>query len=259
LNQCASNINGTFNLIDVSHTYWKRIDSTDGFKFIHVSTDEVYGSLGPEGYFTETTPYDPSSPYSASKASSDHLVKAYFRTFGFPSVVTNCSNNYGPFQFPEKLIPLIILNIIEKKDLPVYGDGKNVRDWLYVEDHCDALLQVYEKGTVGETYNIGGGAERQNIDIVHVLCNMLDDRLNRSGKNSSVDLIRYVKDRPGHDRRYAIDAAKIKKEIGWEPAHEFTDAIEKTVDWYMNNMKWVDAVRSGDYLNWIQDNYRNRQ
>jgi len=254
-----TNINGTFNLIDVSHTYWKRIDSTDGFKFIHVSTDEVYGSLGPEGYFTETTPYDPSSPYSASKASSDHLVKAYFRTFGFPSVVTNCSNNYGPFQFPEKLIPLIILNIIEKKDLPVYGDGKNVRDWLYVEDHCDALLQVYEKGTVGETYNIGGGAERQNIDIVHVLCNMLDDRLNRSGKNSSVNLIRYVKDRPGHDRRYAIDAAKIKKEIGWEPAHEFTDAIEKTVDWYMNNMKWVDAVRSGDYLNWIQDNYRNRQ
>lgn len=254
-----TNINGTFHLLEASYAHWKENNCPDGFRFIHVSTDEVYGSLGPEGYFTETTPYDPSSPYSASKASSDHLVKAYFRTFGFPSLVTNCSNNYGPFQFPEKLIPLMILNIIEKKELPVYGDGKNVRDWLYVMDHCDALLKVFDKGIFGETYNIGGGAEYQNIEIVRMLCDVLDEKLKRIGQDSSFNLVKFVKDRPGHDRRYAIDATKIKNELGWEPAHIFKEAIRKTVDWYMNNMEWVESVRSGEYLNWIHDNYKTRK
>ncbi len=254
-----TNINGTFNLLEACLKYWTESERPDEFRFVHVSTDEVYGSLGPEGYFTEKTPYDPSSPYSASKASSDHLVKAYFRTFGLPAVVTNCSNNYGPFQFPEKLMPLIILNILEKKELPVYGDGKNVRDWLYVMDHCDALLRVFEKGIIGETYNIGGGAEYQNIEIVQMLCDILDERLERTGTDSSFRLVKFVKDRPGHDRRYAIDASKIKNELGWEPAYKFKEAIRETIDWYMNNMEWVDSVRSGEYLNWIRDNYQTRQ
>jgi len=256
-----TNINGTFNLLEACLKYWTESnwpDESDEFRFIHVSTDEVYGSLGPEGYFTEKTPYDPSSPYSASKASSDHLVKAYFRTFGLPAVVTNCSNNYGPFQFPEKLIPLMILNILEKKELPVYGDGKNVRDWLYVMDHCDALLKVFEKGVFGETYNIGGGAEYQNIEIVQMLCDILDERLERTGADVGFRLVNFVKDRPGHDRRYAIDASKIKNELGWEPAYKFKDAIRRTIDWYMNNMEWVDSVRSGEYLNWISNNYEIR-
>jgi dTDP-glucose 4,6-dehydratase len=212
----------------------------------------VYGSLGPEGYFTETTPYDPSSPYSASKAGSDHFVKAYYRTYGLPTIISNCSNNYGPFQFPEKLIPLMILNIIEEKALPVYGDGKNVRDWLYVVDHCDALIKVLEQGVPGETYNIGGNSEKQNIEIVHVLCDLLDARLMRK---SSRDLIRFVTDRPGHDRRYAIDSSKIQKDLRWRPAHAFEEALEATVDWYLNHRDWVNSVRTGDYLKWIQQQY----
>lgn len=253
-----SNIHGTFNLLEKSLDLWKR-KGDNHFRFMHVSTDEVYGSLGPQGFFSETTPYDPSSPYSASKAASDHLVKAYHRTYGLPAVVTNCSNNYGPYQFPEKLIPLMILNIIEEKPLPVYGDGLNVRDWLYVKDHCQAVMDVFEKGRIGETYNIGGGAERKNIDIVLQLCMILDKKLDRYGKNESRRLIRFVEDRPGHDRRYAIDASKIKNELGWTPAYSFDAALEMTVDWFLNNIKWVNSVRSGEYRNWINSNYKTRK
>ncbi|MBW1674956.1 MAG: GDP-mannose 4,6-dehydratase, partial [Deltaproteobacteria bacterium] len=217
------------------------------------------GSLGTKGYFTENTPYDPSSPYSASKAASDHFVNAYFRTYGLPTLITNCSNNYGPFQFPEKLIPLMILNILEEKPLPVYGDGKNVRDWLYVIDHCDALIKVFEEGKPGETYNIGGGAERQNIEIVYLLCDLMDKRLGRSGSKSSRSLIHFVTDRPGHDFRYAIDATKIKEELRWVPHHRFEDALENTVDWYLNHMDWVNSVRSGAYRKWIEINYKRRE
>ncbi|GAG39123.1 unnamed protein product, partial [marine sediment metagenome] len=204
-----ANVIGTFRLLEASRRQWKNGGEKESFRFLHISTDEVYGSLGLEGFFTEQTGYDPSSPYSASKAASDHFVRAYFRTYGLPTLITNCSNNYGPYQFPEKLIPLMIVNILEEKALPIYGDGKNVRDWLYVMDHCEALIKVFEEGKSGETYNIGGDAERQNIDIVHHLCDLLDVRLGRSGKASSRRLIQFVSDRPGHDRRYAIDAAKI--------------------------------------------------
>jgi dTDP-glucose 4,6-dehydratase len=241
-----TNIMGTFRLLDVSLKMWEREERPD-FRFLHVSTDEVYGSLGAEGYFTEETPYDPSSPYSASKAGSDHLAKAYHRTYGLPVVVTNCSNNYGPFQFPEKLIPLMILNIIERKSLPVYGDGRNVRDWLYVIDHCDALLRVFEKGRKGETYNVGGNSERCNIDVVYLLCDILDQRLGRRGEGAGRNLIQFVKDRPGHDRRYAIDAGKLRRELGWQPRYRFEAALEETVDWYLNHTDWVAAVRSGEY------------
>lgn len=252
-----TNIKGTFNLLDVAYRHWKK-DS--GFsRFHHISTDEVYGSLGETGAFTETTPYDPSSPYSASKASSDHLVKAYCRTYGFPAVITNCSNNYGPYQFPEKLIPLMILNIMEEKPLPVYGRGENIRDWLYVEDHCSAIWKVFCDGRDGETYNVGGGAERKNIEIVHLLCDLVDKKLGRSGGASSRNLIEYVKDRPGHDFRYAIDASKLKNELGWEPSYIFEEALEKTVDWYLANMEWVDNVRSGAYREWLDQNYGGRQ
>jgi dTDP-glucose 4,6-dehydratase len=253
-----TNVMGTFRLLEASLKTQKQNRMPEDFRFLHISTDEVYGSLGPEGYFTETTPYDPSSPYSASKAASDHLAKAYFRTYGLPTVITNCSNNYGPYQFPEKLIPLMILNIIEKKELPVYGDGKNIRDWLYVVDHCEALINVFENGRPGETYNIGGGAEHQNIDLVYLLCDLLDKRLGRTGSESSRKLIQFVKDRPGHDQRYAIDASKIKNELGWEPRFKFEKAIEETIDWYLNHMDWVNTVRSGEYLNWIRDNYGKR-
>ena len=247
-----TNVTGTFRLLEASLKSWQAGDRPEGFRFLHVSTDEVYGSLGPEGYFTESTPYDPSSPYSASKAGSDHFVKAYYRTYGLPTIISNCSNNYGPYQFPEKLIPLMILNIIEEKPLPVYGDGKNVRDWLYVMDHCAALIKVLEQGIPGETYNIGGSSERQNIEIVHLLCDLLDARLKRK---SSRSLIRFVADRPGHDRRYAIDSSKIQKDLGWRPAHRFEDALEATVDWYLNHMNWVNSVRTGDYLKWIEQQY----
>jgi dTDP-glucose 4,6-dehydratase len=237
---------------------WERQGRPEQFRFLHVSTDEVFGSLGPEGYFRETTPYDPSSPYSASKAAADHLVRAWHRTYGFPALVTNCSNNYGPYQFPEKLIPLMILNIIEEKELPVYGDGNNVRDWLYVVDHCDALAAVLERGKFGETYCIGGGAERRNIDVVRWLCRLLDVRLGRSGSKTSDRLIRFVADRPGHDRRYAIDAAKIHTELGWQPRYDFETALARTVDWYLANEIWVAAVRSGEYRRWIETHYQTK-
>ena len=253
-----TNVEGTFHLLEASLKSWKERGRPKRFRFLHISTDEVFGSLGPKGYFTESTPYDPSSPYSASKAASDHFVRAYFRTYGLPTIITNCSNNFGPYQFPEKLIPLMILNIMEEKPLPVYGDGKHVRDWLYVIDHCDGLLRVLQEGRPGETYNIGGGAERQNIDVVHLLCDFLDVRLDRSGRKASRNLIQFVTDRLGHDRRYAIDATKIKGELRWKPAHEFEEALEATVDWYLANADWVELVRSGEYRKWIEINYDRR-
>jgi dTDP-glucose 4,6-dehydratase len=252
-----TNVLGTFRLLDAARGWWERAGRPAAFRLLHVSTDEVYGSLGPDGYFTESTPYDPSSPYSASKAASDHFVRAYHRTYGLPALVTNCSNNYGPYQFPEKLIPLMILNIAEEKPLPVYGDGRNVRDWLYVLDHCDALLRALEAGVPGETYNVGGGAERQNLDIVHFLCDLLDARLGRPA-GASRGLIRFVADRPGHDRRYAIDSAKIRRELGWEPRHTFEDALTRTVDWYLEHREWVEEVRSGRYREWMESNYGAR-
>jgi dTDP-glucose 4,6-dehydratase len=254
-----TNIMGTFRLLDEGLTFWKTMGRPEEFRFLHISTDEVYGSLGTKGYFTENTPYDPSSPYSASKAASDHFVNAYFRTYDLPTLITNCSNNYGPFQFPEKLIPLMILNILEEKPLPVYGDGKNVRDWLYVIDHCDGLIKVFEQGKPGETYNIGGGAERQNIEIVYLLCDLMDRRLGRSGKKQSRSLIHFVADRPGHDFRYAIDSTKIKQELEWSPHHRFEEALKTTVDWYLNHMDWVNSVRSGEYRKWIEINYQRRE
>jgi len=254
-----TNVIGTFRLLQTSLKSWESRGKPKGFRFLHISTDEVYGSLGPEGYFTERTPYDPSSPYSASKAASDHFVKAYFRTYGLPTMITNCSNNYGPYQYPEKLIPLMILNILENKPLPVYGDGKNIRDWLYVIDHCEALIKVIENGTPGETYNIGGSEEKQNIEIVQMLCDILDKHLKRSKKESSRQLIRFIADRPGHDRRYAIDASKIRSELGWTPRYCFEEALEATVNWYLNNMDWVNSVRSGEYRKWMETNYEGRE
>jgi dTDP-glucose 4,6-dehydratase (EC 4.2.1.46) len=253
-----TNVVGTFRLLEESLKYRRAGNAPDGFRFLHISTDEVYGSLGAEGLFTEQTPYDPSSPYSASKAGADHIVRAYYRTYGLPTLITNCSNNYGSYQFPEKLIPLMILNIMEEKPLPVYGDGKNVRDWLYVIDHCDALVKVFEKGKAGETYNIGGGAERQNIEIVQLLCDLMDERLRRSGKKTSRNLIHFVSDRPGHDRRYAIDAGKIERQLGWSPRYHFEEALATTVDWYLSHMNWVESVRSGEYRKWIEANYLDR-
>lgn len=252
-----TNVIGTFRLLETARKYWNTRNKPDHFRFVHVSTDEVYGSLGPEGFFVEDTPYDPSSPYSASKAASDHFVRAYHRTYGLPTIITNCSNNYGPFQFPEKLIPLMIINIVENQWLPVYGDGKNVRDWLYVIDHCEALITVLEKGAPGQTYNIGGGAEKKNIDIVHLLCDLIDEKLGR-GKQESRKLIRFVTDRPGHDRRYAIDAAKIRTQLGWQPGYRFEDGLKATIDWYCDNMTWVNSIKTGEYLNWIDKNYTKR-
>jgi dTDP-glucose 4,6-dehydratase len=254
-----TNVLGTFRLLEASRKYLENAANTSDFVFLHISTDEVFGSLSNEGRFTERTAYNPSSPYSASKAASDHFVKAYFCTYGLPGIITNCSNNFGPYQFPEKLIPLMILNIMERKPLPVYGDGLNIRDWLYVTDHCDALLTVLERGRPGETYNIGANEEHQNIRIVHLLCDLLDSRLDRSGKNSSHQLIRFVKDRPGHDKRYAIDASKLRNELAWQRKYPFDTALEFTVDWYLNHMDWVESVRSGDYLKWIEMNYGARE
>jgi dTDP-glucose 4,6-dehydratase len=229
-----TNVIGTCNLLNISLKEWNR-GNKKGFKFHHISTDEVFGSLGKNGYFSEMTSYDPSSPYSASKASSDHFVKAWNRTYGLPIVITNCSNNYGPYQHVEKMIPLMISNIIKSKSLPVYGDGKNIRDWLYVIDHCDALLEVFNNGKIGETYNIGGNEEKENIEIVNILCDLIDEKLNRKNGYGK-KLIKFVKDRPGHDKRYAIDASKIKKELGWKPKYKFEDALNETVDWYLNKI-----------------------
>jgi dTDP-glucose 4,6-dehydratase len=252
-----TNVGGTCTLLQAALAAWQEQGRPQDFRFHHVSTDEVYGSLGPTGAFTETTPYDPSSPYSASKAASDHFVRAYGRTYGLPVLITNCSNNYGPYQFPEKLIPLVIDNILTGKALPVYGDGSNVRDWLYVLDHCQALLAVFERGRPGETYNIGGGAERTTLEIVTELCRIVDARQGRPA-GSSEERITLVADRPGHDFRYAIDAGKIKRELGWQPAHGFSTALAATVAWYLDHQQWVAGVKSGDYRQWLELNYDRR-
>lgn len=250
-----TNIVGTVNLLNAARSIWK--DNFEGKRFYHISTDEVYGSLGDEGKFLETTPYDPRSPYSASKASSDHLVRAYFHTYHMPVVLSNCSNNYGPYQFPEKLIPLFIHNIRNNKPLPVYGKGENVRDWLYVEDHAIAIDLIFHKGADGETYNIGGNNEWQNIKLIKKLCEIMDRKLGRE-TGESEKLITYVKDRVGHDLRYAIDATKIKNELGWEPTIKFTEGFESTVDWYLSNEEWLNNVTSGDYQKYYEEQYVKR-
>jgi dTDP-glucose 4,6-dehydratase len=248
-----TNITGTFRLLEA----FRSLPKGQGTLFHHVSTDEVYGSLGPTGAFTEETPYDPSSPYSASKASSDHLVRAYHRTYGLPTKITNCSNNYGPYQFPEKLIPLMILNAIEGKPLPVYGKGENVRDWLYVDDHCEAIWTVIQKGKIGETYNIGGRSEKKNLDVVHAICALVAAETGVPAKKL-LDLIHYVQDRPGHDLRYAIDPTKVMRECGFSPKESFETGLRKTVRFYLEHDRWVRDVRSGDYLAWIDKNYTKR-
>ncbi len=250
-----TNIVGTANLLNAAKFFWQ--GNYDGKLFYHVSTDEVYGSLGDTGLFTETTPYDPRSPYSASKASSDHLVRAYYHTFGLPVKISNCSNNYGGFQFPEKLIPLFIHNIKNNKKLPVYGKGLNIRDWLYVEDHAAAIDVIYHKGKVGETYNIGGNNEWKNIDLIKALCKIMDRKLGRT-TGESEKLITYVKDRAGHDMRYAIDSSKLQKSLGWKPSLVFEEGLEKTVDWYLANTEWLENVTSGDYLKYYEEQYLNR-
>ena len=252
-----TNIDGTFALLEEVRAYWGGLTAADNadFRFLHVSTDEVYGSLGPDDPpFSETTSYAPNSPYAASKAASDHLVRAYHHTFGLPTLTTNCSNNYGRFQFPEKLIPLMILNALDSKALPVYGDGKNVRDWLYVEDHCEAIATVLNQGRVGQTYNIGGWNEKRNLDIVETICDMVDEMAGSRGA-SRRDLITFVKDRPGHDRRYAMDATKIERELGWRPRETFESGIRKTVRWYLDNEEWVQGVTTGSYRQWIEIHY----
>jgi len=280
-----TNITGTFNLLEAAKKHW--LDNSTNLplnesstqplnqsstqpitKFHHVSTDEVYGTLGDTGYFYETTPYDPRSPYSASKASSDHLVRSYYHTYGLPITISNCTNNYGPLQFPEKLIPLMILNITEGKQLPVYGDGQNIRDWIYVDDHNDAVWKILEKGKTGETYNIGGENEWTNLELVEKLCELLDElypvknNSNLKAHNSSLksykELITFVKDRPGHDRRYAINCDKIKNELGWQQKMSFEEGLRKTVKWYLDNREWVETIRSGEYKKWLEKNYSNR-
>lgn len=244
-----TNVVGTCTLLDAALKHWRELsaEARERFRFLHVSTDEVYGSLGPTGAFTETTRYSPNSPYSASKASSDHFVRAYQHTFGLPTLITNCSNNYGPFQFPEKLIPLMILNAVEGKPLPVYGDGMQIRDWLYVDDHCEAIRAVLAGGTPGETYNVGGNSERANIEIVKTICSIVDRLRPELAHKPCESLLKYVKDRPGHDRRYAIDASKIKRELGWEPKQNLKTGLEATVRWYLDNPTWVGRITSGVY------------
>jgi len=280
-----TNITGTFNLLEAAKKHW--LDNSTNLplnesstqplnqsstqpitKFHHVSTDEVYGTLGDTGYFYETTPYDPRSPYSASKASSDHLVRSYYHTYGLPITISNCTNNYGPLQFPEKLIPLMILNITEGKQLPVYGDGQNIRDWIYVDDHNDAVWKILEKGKTGETYNIGGENEWTNLELVEKLCELLEElcpihnNLNLKANNLSLksykELITFVKDRPGHDRRYAINCDKIKNELGWQRKMSFEEGLRKTVKWFLDNREWVETIRSGEYKKWLEKNYSNR-
>jgi len=259
-----TNINGTFRLLEAVRSAWQ---GRQNVRFHHVSTDEVYGSLGETGSFFEDTPYDPRSPYSASKAASDHLVRAYFHTYGLPVTLSNCSNNYGPYHFPEKLIPLMILNALEGKGLPVYGDGANVRDWLYVDDHCEAVWQILKKGAAGETYNIGGECEKRNIEVVKEICSLLDELApvpenprvkGPAGIRHYRDLITYVADRPGHDRRYAINCDKIKRELGWKQRYDFSVGLRATISWYLRNAAWVESVRSGEYQKWIDRNYAGR-
>lgn len=255
-----TNVHGTFSMLEAARRYWAgRAD----VRFHHVSTDEVYGSLGRTGSFSETTPYDPRSPYSASKASSDHIARAYFHTYGLPVTISNCSNNYGPYHYPEKLIPLLILNALDGKNLPVYGDGKNVRDWLYVEDHCRAVWEILRKGRPGETYNVGGNCEMRNIDVVKAVCRLIE--LARPAASNPAlkgrkytDLITFVKDRAGHDRRYAINAAKIRRELGWTPAYDFETGLAATVQWYLRNPGWVGKIRNASYALWLKRNYRRR-
>ncbi len=246
-----TNIIGTFNLLEISRKLKDRLA-----RFHHISTDEVYGSLGKDGYFVETTPYQPSSPYSASKASSDHLVRAYHTTYNLPVTLSNCSNNYGPYQFPEKLIPLMILNAFEGKHLPVYGDGKNVRDWLFVDDHCSAIWEIIRNGREGETYNVGGDCELENIKLVEMICDAIDDRIGKNAGKSRKELITFVTDRPGHDQRYAIDATKIKTELGWTPKTSIETGIQSTLNWYLENEDWVSRVKSGAYREWIDLHYK---
>ncbi|MFQ5480700.1 MAG: dTDP-glucose 4,6-dehydratase [Thermodesulfobacteriota bacterium] len=261
-----TNIMGTFTLLEAARSAWltggRDIDKR---RFIHVSTDEVYGSLGEEGYFTESTPYQPNSPYSASKAASDHLARAYYHTYGLPVITTNCSNNYGPYQFPEKLIPLIIINALKGEKLPVYGDGANIRDWIYVEDHCAAVLAVMRKGLPGEVYNIGGRNEQKNLDIVNLICSIVDKMITEYSElageypfnKARKELITFVTDRPGHDRRYAIDSAKIEQELGWQATTDFTHGMEKTVAWYVKNRSWWEAIISGEYMKYYEEQYGN--
>jgi dTDP-glucose 4,6-dehydratase len=255
-----TNVVGTFELLEAARAHWNALAGEEKarFRFLHVSTDEVYGSLAEsDPAFTEATPYAPNSPYSASKAGSDHLVRAYHHTYGFPAVTTNCSNNYGPYQFPEKLIPLMIANALEGKPLPVYGDGRQVRDWLYVADHCEAIRVALAKGRPGETYNVGGNSEKRNLEVVHALCDTLDRLRPRQGSYRS--LIAFVTDRPGHDRRYAIDATKIRNELGWQPRESFESGLAKTVAWYLDNAAWTAQVKSGEYRQWLETNYAKRQ
>jgi len=249
-NFIQTNIIGTFNLLEIAKS------RGDKFKiFHHVSTDEVYGSLGDKGYFHEDTPYRPNSPYSASKAASDHLVRSYYKTFGMPMTISNCSNNYGPYQFPEKLIPLVIINALEGKTLPVYGDGKNIRDWLYVEDHCEAIWQIMTSDRIGQTYNVGGNAEIENILIVGMICDILDEIKPAINEKPRRELITFVKDRPGHDKRYAIDFSKLNRELGWSPKESFDSGLRKTIKWYLNQRKWLENIKTGSYQSWIKEQY----
>ena len=254
-----TNIHGTFTMLEAARAYWGAMqgDAKQRFRFLQVSTDEVYGSLGKEDApFSETTAYAPNSPYAASKASADHMVRAYHHTYGMPTLTTNCSNNYGPFQFPEKLIPLVILNALAGKPIPIYGDGMNVRDWLFVDDHCSGIRTVLEKGQPGEVYNIGGNSEKNNLEVVRTICAALDEL--RPAAQPYASLITYVKDRPGHDRRYAIDASKIRRELGWQPAEHFAGGMRRTVAWYLANQEWTASVTSGEYQKWVATNYRER-
>ena len=263
-----TNVVGTYSILEAARAYWSALPSErkSTFRFLHVSTDEVFGSLGEDGYFSEETPYKPNSPYAASKAASDHFVRAFHHTYGLPTVITNCSNNYGPYQFPEKMIPLMILNALSGKPLPVYGDGSNVRDWIYVEDHCKAVKTAFEKGKPGEVYTIGANNEQKNINLVNQICSVLDEMappleiplLRERGLNSYSELIRFVADRPGHDCRYAIDSAKITRELGWQAEVPFEAGLRRTIEWYLSNPKWVDQAISGSYPEWIEKNYEWR-
>jgi len=257
-----TNIVGTFNLLEAARRYWRKLDNSNQaeFRFLHVSTDEVYGSLAADApAFSETSPYRPNSPYSASKASSDHLVRAFFQTYGLPTLTTNCSNNYGPYQFPEKLVALMVLNANHGKSLPIYGDGQQRRDWLYVGDHCAAVRRILDACRIGEVYNIGGGQEMSNLEMVTTICKILDELLPNSEHRPHTDLVEFVPDRPGHDRRYAIDCSKLEKELGWTAAENLESGIRKTIEWYLENETWTENVVSGSYMNWIEQNYGERR